>query len=281
MALAESNRTPWPVRVYGVGADWGAMSRHTRWRWRMDQYVAACDELETEWVLIMDAYDTLFHPRAETRIRALLAELETQEIEIFLGAETFCGSNCRPLESFPHPAHLHPNGGCILGRTKAVRAMYAWILAQWPAETDDQIGISRWLDAEADPARVRLDVDARLVRNVVGWDENSNLKLKQTVQAAVLHFPGFIPSNGWSRVYNACTAHWAATDLVPRFRWLPLQLAAYAQNSEHAILFKFLVQIAAFWLVSALLTRGRLGLKSLGGLIGVIALVVRVYLTFT
>lgn len=281
VALAESNRTPWPVHAWGVGANWAAMSRHTRWRWRMDQYVAACADAETEWVLIMDAYDTLFHPNAEARITTLLRELEADGTDVLIGSETWCGSNCRPLQSFPRPSHLYPNGGCILGRTKSVAAMYAWILAQWPAETDDQIGVSRWLDAAADRARTKLDVDARLVRNVVGWNDNFNVQLKHTTQAAVLHFPGYIPSNGWSRVYNACTAAWAATDLVPRFHWIPLQLAAYARNSEHAILFKFLIQIAAFWLVSAVLTRGRLGLKSLGGLGTVIALVVRIYLTFT
>jgi hypothetical protein len=158
-------RLGYEYEILALGQTWKG------WRWRTATYIARLERLEEEQiVLLSDCTDVLFveGPRElERRFRAL-------KTPVLVGAETDMSTGryrydlterkrVRERYAARDPAAIYrfPNGGLILGyRTPLLRLLRANADAE-----DDQAGLVAMYDEE--PRSFRLDVDARLLGNLV------------------------------------------------------------------------------------------------------------------
>jgi hypothetical protein len=177
----------WKIHVAGVGVEWKG------WRTKMEVYAAAVKTIsETEplsMVVCADAYDVLVlrTPTDFSKIAALLTQKP-----IIVSAETFCGSNCRPLNYESSTQRKYANAGLLCGRAKQVSNMWhALLQTSW---RDDQIALSEYMDQNTD--LFFLDTEAKLLQTSTGKFKDDDIS-DDTIDGlgpAFLHLPGLADS---------------------------------------------------------------------------------------
>jgi hypothetical protein len=143
----------WTVIVAGQNEPWKG------WRTKMDVYARACKDIAANEpdaiVVCSDAYDVL-PLRAASEFSM---SFDFSKRPIVVSAETFCGSNCRPLNNFGTSSRPYVNAGLICGRAQFVANMWSSLLAtQW---TDDQMALSEYMDNHVE--LFHLDSDANIL----------------------------------------------------------------------------------------------------------------------
>jgi len=143
--------------------------------------------------VIADAYDVLPVRKADT----LTSDYQKVNREIIVGAETNCGSNCRPLVNYfignQTGIFNYVNSGLILGRVARLNAMFSnYIVNQY---TDDQLALSQYIDSNVELFYV--DINAKFFMNTVVVDnvvtQNENIVEDRFLSGALqyfVHFPG-------------------------------------------------------------------------------------------
>ena len=174
----------WKIHVAGVGAEWKG------WRTKMEVYAAAVKHIaESEpeaMVVCADAYDVLAlkGPYDFSKIALRLTSKP-----MIVSAETFCGSNCRPLQHYDSDTQRkYANAGLLCGRAAHVSNMWHALLdTSW---SDDQVALSEYMDQR--PELFFLDTKAVLLQTSTGKlsDDDISDDTIDGLGPAFLHLPG-------------------------------------------------------------------------------------------
>lgn len=192
------------IRVLGAGEKWGG------WRYRMSQYRMAAHRSRADYIVFADAYDVLVHPKAKEKLDLLVQQLSAEGTDLLVGAESWCGNNCLPIDHWHNGEargeKFYVNAGCMIGKPKALEEMYDWMLQRHPRIEDDQIGVATYMNLFG-KAKVKLDMNERLVTNFTG----RQLLSFQLAETPFSHFPGGQPKAGFSFAYNKAIRSWTTS----------------------------------------------------------------------
>jgi hypothetical protein len=203
-------------RVMGLGEEW------TGWRQRMAHYRAGADAAAQKdpraLVVCMDAYDAL----ALRNGKDLAQVFQSYGTDLVLSMERSCFSGCGfgncvsvrdwwRTDGRPHLEKAgirngvpgrdrYVNGGLLMGKATAVRALYDWMLQT--DQTDDQIGLALYALAHRD--RWAPDIRGLIFKNKIFGAQLDADDLAGK-GAFFAHFPGFgdYSAAGYDRAVNA------------------------------------------------------------------------------
>jgi hypothetical protein len=184
--------------ILGWGEKWSGF------QWRVDKYIEFLSSQSPEsFVIFVDAYDCFANRKAAD----FEATFNAFGRPIVVGAEWFCAStkNCGKIDAWwknnnrKKTFRNKVNAGFIAGYVGPLLEAYSWIRKN--NFTDDQLGLSQWIDAYGH-ATVVLDTSSALVYNCNIMD---GFRRNQT--AFFLHFPGPLLKLGLFPQYNHSIEH--------------------------------------------------------------------------
>jgi len=232
-------------------------------------------KLDDEWVLLLDAYDTVLHPQFDAVLAECISKLELDpQTQMLISAEKigdWCGPNC--LELIMNRGWF-ANFGVILAKPPAIKQLLgAFLLSPM---LDDQYFINSYINKES-PSWIRIDTDRILCHTVVTWSDHGSVTHQRS---AVFHFPGPWADMGWSRKYNSIVGEWASADLVPRLSLGPRSVIQKVLRTEHKLIV-FVFQIGILWLSMSYLVLQRFDNRILLSVFPILYYVLHTYQTFT
>jgi hypothetical protein len=254
--------------------DWAALGKRC-WKWRAEQYILALKTVpDDEWVLMLDAYDTVLHPASDRQISDLVAKAGRSQM--LISAERvadWCGPNCLELN---RTRGWFANPGVILAKPWAIKTLLGAFLTS--AHTDDQYFINLYINTQ-DPTWLRVDTDRALCHTIVSWIDHSSGSGSGSKRPAVYHFPGPLADIGYSHKYNSIVGEYASTDLVPSFslRGLGRKLI----KAEYGPIILFLLQVCTLWLSISFIVLKRVDVRVLTLLGPIVYYILHTYQTFT
>lgn len=173
------------LKIGGVDVKWNG------WITKMKTYSEILQKIAIEepdeLVICSDAYDTL-PIRKENEFKK---EFEQFHTDIVVSAENHCGGNCRPLKRYDtsNSKYKYVNAGLLAGKAKPLAKLWTYLYEK--KYSDDQIGLSEYIDTNFDMNHIQLDSEAKLFFNsalAFGYDDSNFLKNCKNV--FVIHFPG-------------------------------------------------------------------------------------------
>jgi hypothetical protein len=184
-ALRTLRKHGMPYRVLAFGDAWKG------WRERMRQYQEAAATCQTQYCVMMDAYDALSIRPVQGLVEAFLSYNKN----ILIGMESSCGGNCKPIDSWWNKKakslksktdNWYVNGGLLMGTREAIADMYQWCLND-SSLVDDQVALGHY--CLAFPDSWFPDVFERVFTNK---PYGKLLTLNQQTQngSYFAHFPG-------------------------------------------------------------------------------------------
>ena len=202
--LASLKRAHIVPRILGWKQQWKG------WKWRLEQYKHACEELmkdkNDELVVIVDAFDALcFRSDTVLEFEKMFASFHA---DIVFSAEWWCANkkNCgktnlftsvsNETSCFLNDFNQYVNAGFVVGKAKNLFEMYSEILLSSNAEHfDDQLAISQWINNTSQ--KIELDRMGLLCKTVHVFDNSFLMH-----EPFFVHFPGPMLKLGLFPHYN-------------------------------------------------------------------------------
>ena len=207
------------VNIRGLGMSWSQLGKKC-WKWRAEQFIDIANSSNTDWILILDAYDTLLNSKADQLIKNIISDLELRKVDCFISGEKiidWCGPNCQELLFFKG---WFANPGVFLAKKHIIKQIFGSFLLD--TELDDQYYINSYIN-ENKNSSILVDTAQTLCQTIV--------KEKCLRDSAVYHFPGPWTDIGWSNTYN----NLVNKKNKPKFQMIPYTLIKKITKADSAL----------------------------------------------